>query len=168
MKTGKSTKTVTVKGEEDDTKSQVSNANGPNKSVMKGAPVDQVVEEAPPEEENEEGAEEEEKKEETPENDVPEDNMQLVVAEADYSPLALERERLERELEKEEGKPFELVHEEFMQFLNIDYPQEYRRKCQGVHRIPFDMKDMTERIPRLTNDELRQRLRAKYAKQSNA
>ena len=55
-----------------------------------------------------------------------------------------------------------------MQFLNIDYPQEYRRKCQGVHRIPFDMKDMTERIPRLTNDELRQRLRAKYAKQSNA
>ena len=86
-------------------KSQVSNANGPNKSAVKGAPVDQVVEEAPPEEENEEGAEEEEKKEETPENDIPEDNMQLVVAEADYSPLALERERLERGFCKLDGRP---------------------------------------------------------------
>jgi len=60
--------------------------------------------------------------------------------------LAEEKDSLEEELEELLAKSNEEVFEDFIQFLEIDYPSKYKAKAKGL-RLAFDVKDAGSRIP---------------------
>lgn len=61
-------------------------------------------------------------------------------------PVAIEKNRLESELEKFTSKSVEVCHEDIMNYLECHDPQKFRKRAKGVQNVPFAMKDFYYRI----------------------
>lgn len=60
--------------------------------------------------------------------------------------LTEEKNKLEEEFEELSSKTKDEVYEEFLLYLQIDHPAEYKKKAKGL-RLAFDVKDTKSRIP---------------------
>jgi hypothetical protein len=63
-----------------------------------------------------------------------------------HARLAEEKDRPEEEKEEMISKTKDEIWEDFMKFLEIDNPVQYKRKAKGL-RLAFDVKDTKSRIP---------------------
>lgn len=58
------------------------------------------------------------------------------------NPIFIEKERLERELQKYEAKTVEDCHDDIMNLLEVHDPQKFRKKAKGVLEVPFAIKKL--------------------------
>ena len=76
-------------------------------------------------------------------------------------PLIIEKERLQRELQKYETKTTEDCHEDIMNILEVHDPQKFRKKAKGVVVVPFAMKDFYYRIAK--HDDIKKERKSKLS-----
>ena len=93
-------------------------------------------------------------------NLIQEEGLEVDVApKHSVHPTIIEKERLQRELQKYETKTTEDYHEDIMNILEVHDSQKFRKKAKGVVLVPFAMKDFYYRIAK--HDDIKKERKSK-------